>query len=261
MIGPKSASKFQPAGILILASETSRTSLARPQTFTTIQISSCFTNPSSSIPIIIHGVVPLPSPIHASDPLSRYAQVAARNSEQTAAEASAPAPQTIIPNESLSSASINDTGSYSTGNEETSSSQSGPGGVHVINRSELSDLNTNDSDQVIHEPDPSISVNPVIHDKTHDETHGEEEENGGLKEKLRGHRKFTKKDKEVAVYSGIGTVNLLCLGAIGYWSWRRYSTGTENGWKILGIAAGAWAGITAFEWLSMRYGTGLKRRG
>ena len=74
-----------------------------------------------------------------------------------------------------------------------------------------------------------------------------------MKEKLKGHRKFSKKDKEVAVYGGIGTVNLLCLGAIGYWSWRRYSAGTENGWKILGIAAGAWAGITAFEWLSMRY--------
>ena len=74
-----------------------------------------------------------------------------------------------------------------------------------------------------------------------------------MKEKLKGRRKLSKKDKEVVVYSGIGTVNLLCLGAIGYWSWKRYSTGTENGWKIIGIAAGVWAGITAFEWLSMRY--------
>ena len=70
---------------------------------------------------------------------------------------------------------------------------------------------------------------------------------------MKGPRKFSKKDKEVAVYGGIGTVNLLCLGAIGYWSWKRYSAGTENGWKILGIAAGVWAGITCFEWLSMRY--------
>src|SRR5271170_454402 len=203
------------------------------------------TDTSSSSPII-HGVVFLPSSLYPSDSPSRYAAVAARNSDQTAAEASAPAPQTIVPNESLSA---NDIASYSTGNDETSSSQSGPGGIHVINRSDLSDLNTNDSDQVIHEPGPTISVNPVIHDETHDE---ESEENGGLKEKLKGHRKFSKKDKEVAVYGGIGTVNLLCLGGIGYWSWRRYSAGTENGWKILGIAAGAWAGITAFEWLSMR---------
>jgi hypothetical protein len=208
------------------------------------------TDTSSSSPTIIHGVVSLPSSLYPSDPPSRYAQVAARNSEQTAAEASAPAPQTIVPKESLSSASANDVASYSTGNDETSSSQSAPGGVHVITRSDLSELNTNDSDQVIPEPGPSISVNPVIHDETHDE---ESEENGGLKEKLKGHRKFSKKDKEVAVYGGIGTVNLLCLGAIGYWSRRRYSAGTENGWKILGIAAGAWAGITAFEWLSMRY--------
>jgi hypothetical protein len=77
---------------------------------------------------------------------------------------------------------------------------------------------------------------------------------------LKGRKKLSKKDKEVAaVYGGIGTVNLLCLGAIGYFSWRRYSTGTENGWKILGIAAGTWVGITAFEWLSMRYGSRLMR--
>jgi hypothetical protein len=249
VIGCNSASKFLPARILILAS-TSRICHQPCTTSITTNhrnIIQLHTDTSSSSPTIIHGVVSLPSSLYPSDPPSRYATVAARNSEQTAAEASAPAPQTIVPNESLSA---NDIASYSTGNDETSSSTSAPGGVHVINRSDLSDLNTNDSDQVIQEPGPSITVNPVIHDETHDE---ESEENGGLKEKLKGHRKFSKKDKEVAVYGGIGTVNLLCLGGIGYWSWRRYSAGTENGWKILGIAAGAWAGITAFEWLSMRY--------
>src|SRR5271154_156443 len=85
------------------------------------------TDTSSSSPTIIHGVVFLPSSLYPSDSPSRYAAVAARNSEQTAAEASAPAPQTIVPNESLSAA--NDIASYSTGVDGTSSSssQSGPG--------------------------------------------------------------------------------------------------------------------------------------
>src|SRR5271156_5589011 len=94
------------------------------------------TDTSSSSPTIIHGVVFLPSSLYPSDSPFRYAAVAARNSEQTAAEASAPAPQTIVPNESLSA---NDIASYTTGNDDTSSSQSGPGGIHVINRSDLSD--------------------------------------------------------------------------------------------------------------------------
>jgi len=86
-----------------------------------------------------------------------------------------------------------------------------------------------------------------------DETSSAEDtSNGGITEKLKGKKKFSKKDKEVAVYGGVGTLNLLALGAIGYWGWRRYKGG-ENGWKILGIAAGVWVGISTIEWATVRY--------
>jgi hypothetical protein len=223
---------------------------------TNLTFSNSINNPLIHHPPIqpIHGVVIiLPRTNHINP---RYAEVAARNSEQTVEEASAPVPQTIIPNESIGS----DIASYSTGNsilDETASSTSGPGGVHVINRSELSHLDTS-SDQVIPASGPSIGLNaPVIHDETGEilgtEGTSEESSSGILKGK-----KFSKKDKEVVVYSGIGTLNLLALGGIGYWGWRRYSGG-ENVWKVIGIAAGAWAGLTAFEWLSVRYPFSLGR--
>ena len=85
-----------------------------------------------------------------------------------------------------------------------------------------------------------------------DETSSAEDSNGGLKDKLSGKKKFSKKEKEAAVYGGVGTLNLLALGVVGYWGWRKYKGG-ENGWKILGIAAGVWAGISAIEWASIRY--------
>jgi hypothetical protein len=73
-----------------------------------------------------------------------------------------------------------------------------------------------------------------------------------LKEKIKGHKKLSKKDEKVVVYSGVGTLNLLALGGIGYWGWRRY-TGGENGWKVIGYAAGLWCGVATLEWLSVRY--------
>jgi hypothetical protein len=178
--------------------------------------------------------------------------VAARNSEQTAEEASAPVPQTIIPNESLSS----DVASYSSGLGssglgDTSSSLSGPGGVHVINRSELSELNMNSEDQVVHEPGPSITVNgPSIRDETVDA----EEANGSpsFKEKVKSPKKLSQNEKEVIKYSGVGTINLLAMGIVGYWGWKKYNSG-ENGWKVLGIVAGCWVGISALEFAGMRY--------
>lgn len=212
---------------------------------------------------IIYGVVCSLISFHNLTFLSRYAQVAARNTEQTAEEASAPVPQTIIPNESLSS----DAASYSTGRstnglDDHSSSQSGPGGVHVINRNQLHELNTNTQDQVIREPGPSITVNePIIHDETGDSDEEEEEAaaaaaaNGSssFKEKLKkSSKKLSKKDKEIIKTGGIGVVNVIAMGAIGYWGWRKYGGG-ENGWKVVGILAGAWVGISALEFIGIRY--------
>ena len=124
--------------------------------------------------------------------------------------------------------------------------------MHVIDRSELSELDTSDQ-QVISEPGPSITDAPRITDETKDTT-SDEGVNGEVKkvkDKLTGKKKFSAKDKEVAVYGGVGTLNLLALGAIGFWSWKRYSGG-ENGWKVLGIAAGLWVGVSSLEWLSVR---------
>lgn len=73
-----------------------------------------------------------------------------------------------------------------------------------------------------------------------------------VKDKLTGKKKFTAKDQQVAVYGGVGTLNLLALGGVAFWGWRRY-TGGENGWKVLGMAAGIWVGISSLEWLSVRY--------
>jgi hypothetical protein len=183
----------------------------------------------------------------------RYAQIAARNSEQTPEEASAPAPLTVVPNESI----LSDAASYSTGGaDDTSSSTSAPGGIHVIPHSELAEINTTD-EQVIAEPGPSITIDrPTIHYETHDDDDDDEADPestaNGIKEKLKGHKKFSAKDKEVAVYGSFGTLNLLALGAVGYWSWKRY-TGGETAWKVVGIAAGAYVGFVGLEWLSVRY--------
>lgn len=191
------------------------------------------------------------SPVRLVNLTLRYAQVAARNSEQTAEEASAPVPVSVIPNESI----ISDVASYSTtSGDDTSSLTSAPGGVHIINRSELSELDTSD-EQVISDSGPSITVNQPIVDETQeveDTKDDVESAANGIKKKLSGHKKFSAKDKEVAVYGSFGTLNLLALGAVGYWSWKRY-TGGETAWKVIGIAAGAYAGFAACEWIGVRY--------
>jgi hypothetical protein len=72
-----------------------------------------------------------------------------------------------------------------------------------------------------------------------------------FKDKSKGRKKFSKKDKEIVVFGGLGGVNVLALGVVSYWGYKRY-TGGENVWKIIGIAAGAWVGLSALEFLSVR---------
>ena len=142
-----------------------------------------------------------------------------------------------------------------------SSSSSGPSGVHVIDRSQLSELDTSDQ-QVVGESGPSFSEAPHITYETKNETRSDEGVNGeikNVKEKLTGKKKLSAKDKEVAMYSGVGTLNVLALAGIGFWGWKRY-TGGENGWKVLGIVAGVWVGFSSLEWLSVRYVIGLVYR-
>jgi hypothetical protein len=101
---------------------------------------------------------------------------------------------------------------------------------------------------------------PHITDETsnnnkEDAAHSDEGVNGEMKkvkDKLTGKKKFSAKDQEVAVYGGVGTLNLLALGVIGFWGWKRYTTGGESGWKVLGMAAGIWVGVSSLEWLSVR---------
>lgn len=178
--------------------------------------------------------------------LFRYAEAAAPNAEQTSEQASAPASQAIIPDEGVSS----DAASYSTGGiDDTSSSTSAPSGAQALPRSNVSDISASDQ-PVFQEPGPSISVNPpAVYD---DYSEGKDAANGSVKHRER----FSPKEEQLVVFSGVGTLNLLALGAIGYWSYKRY-TGGENVWKILGFAAGAWVGLTAFEWLSVRYAFGI----
>lgn len=73
-----------------------------------------------------------------------------------------------------------------------------------------------------------------------------------LKDKLKGRKKFSKKDKEIVVFGGLGGVNVLALGVVSYLGYKRYTRG-ENAWKVIGIAAGAWVGLSALEFLSVRY--------
>lgn len=117
----------------------------------------------------------------------------------------------------------------------------------MINQNDLLELATDD--QVSPETGPSISVGPI--DKTGVE---DDQVNGisSLKEGLKGHDKWSNKDEQMVVYGGVGGLNLLALGAISYWAHRRFAGG-ENIWKVIGIAAGAWAGISALECISMRY--------
>jgi len=191
----------------------------------------------------------LPLPIRSNVP-SRYTQVAAPNS---AKEASVPVPQTIIPNESFSS----DAASYSTGLStnglgESGSSQSGPEGVHVINRNELSALNTNDEEQVIHEPGPSITLNaPIVHDETGDADE-EKSANGytSFKDKMKKKsKKFSKDDVQVIGFGSLGLVNVLAMAGVGYWGYKKYG----GGLKIVGIIVGACVGISALEIAGLRY--------
>jgi hypothetical protein len=105
---------------------------------------------------------------------------------------------------------------------------------------------------VIEESGPSITLNqPVVHDETSaaPTTHSKKEE---VKDKLTGKKKFSPKEKKYAAIGGIGTLNFIVLGVVGYLGYRRYSKG-ENGWRILGIAVGAWAGFSAIEFLGVRY--------
>src|SRR2546423_10675888 len=86
---------------------------------------------------------------------STYAEVAARNSEQTGEQASAPVPPQVISKESVSSDSI----SYTTGTESPT-----PGGVRVIDASVLSEINTSE-EPVVESPGPSIRLdNPTVCD-------------------------------------------------------------------------------------------------
>lgn len=80
-----------------------------------------------------------------------------------------------------------------------------------------------------------------------------EDINGSLKDKLKRRKSLSASDECVLVYTGIGSLNLLAFSALAYWGWRKYTRDGENGWKILGFAAGAWVGLSAFEWLGMRY--------
>ena len=45
---------------------------------------------------------------------------------------------------------------------------------------------------------------------------------------------------------------MLAVGLIGYFGYKRYAAG-ENGWKVLGIAVGTFAGISAVQYLGVRY--------
>jgi hypothetical protein len=141
-----------------------------------------------------------------------------------------------VPNESLSSS---DVASYTTGTSNLSTdSSSGVGGVHVVTRSEADSLDTS-GDTITSEPQ-TITVHPVIHDETE-----------GPKEKRR-HKKLSPKEEQLAVFGGIGFLNVIALAGLGFWSWKRLSRG-DNGWKVVGIAAGLWVGINAVEWFGVRY--------
>jgi hypothetical protein len=172
----------------------------------------------------------------------RYAQVAARNSEQTPEEASAPAPPQIIPTESLSASDIASV-STGTGGSLPDDSYAGPGGIHVIDRSEVAELNTSDG-PVVPEPGPSITVNPIVFDES------DAADSNGLRGKRT--RRLSEREKQVAVFGGVGSVNVLAVGLIGYFGYKRYAAG-ENGWRILGIAVGTFAGISAVQYLGVRY--------
>jgi len=121
-----------------------------------------------------------------------------------------------------------------------------PSGVHVIDTSGLGNLNISDA-PVVQEPGPSISVNPVVIDEP------AADEGNGLKDKVR-HKHLSKRDKEFVVFGGVGSVNLLAMGIIGYFGWKRYRAG-ENGWKVIGIAVATFTGISAVQYLGVRYPT------
>ena len=79
------------------------------------------------------------------------------------------------------------------------------------------------------------------------------DEGNGLKDKVR-HKKLSKREKEYVVFSGVGSLNLLAVGIIGYIGWKRYRAG-ENGWKVIGIAVATFTGISAVQYLGVRYRT------
>ena len=54
------------------------------------------------------------------------------------------------------------------------------------------------------------------------------------------------------MFGGLGGVNVLALGVVSYWGYKKYAAG-ENVWKVIGIAAGAWVGLSALEFLGVRY--------
>ena len=109
-------------------------------------------------------------------------------------------------------------------------------------------MNTSD-EPLTDEPGPSITVNqPIVTDESAPSRSKKDE----VKDRLTGKKKLTPKEKKYAVFGGVGTLNCLALGVIGYWGYKRYTAGGENGWKILGIAVGAWAGLSAIEFLTVR---------
>ena len=167
----------------------------------------------------------------------------ARNSEQTGEEASAPALPQVVPAESLSASDIRSV-STGTGSSFPGEPSSPPSGVHVIDRSGLGNLNISDA-PVVQEPGPSISVNSVVIDEP------AADEGTGIKDKVR-HKKLSKREKEFVVFGGVGSVNLLAVGIIGYFGWKRYRAG-ENGWKVIGIAVATFTGISAVQYLGVRY--------
>jgi len=115
----------------------------------------------------------------------------------------------------------------------------------VISSSDADELDTG-GDPTTSETRQTITVNaPVIQDETDDA-------NDSPKEKLKRHKKLTHKEEQLAVFGGIGFLNACALAGLGIWGWKRYTRG-DNGWKIIGIAAGIWVGITAVEWFGVRY--------
>jgi hypothetical protein len=111
--------------------------------------------------------------------------------------------------------------------------------VQVIQPDHSSNI-TPSSDPVEDLPGPSDirEEEPTVHD----------ERDSSAAEKP---AQLTDQEREFAAVS-VGVIKLLSLGALGYWTYRRYLGGV-NGWRTMGIAVGIWAGIAGAGWLGVRY--------